>query len=140
AAREMTIHALLRHTSGLTYGGRTTNYFVKDAYKKADVDSRDLTNAELIDRLAKAPLVHQPGTAWEYSRSTDVLGRVVEVIAGTTLGGFFHERLFGPLKMTDSGFWVPKEKQARVAGRLRLGPAAANQNKRIHRASPPEIA
>jgi CubicO group peptidase (beta-lactamase class C family) len=60
AAREMSIQDLLRHTSGLTYGSRTTNYFVKDAYKKADVDARELTNAELIERLAKVPLVHQP--------------------------------------------------------------------------------
>jgi CubicO group peptidase (beta-lactamase class C family) len=123
AAREMTIQDLLRHTSGLTYGGRTTNYFVKDAYKKADVDARELTNAELIDRLAKVPLVHQPGTAWEYSRSTDVLGRVVEVIAGTTLGGFFQERIMGPLKMADSGFWVRNEKQARLAGAFATDPA-----------------
>jgi CubicO group peptidase (beta-lactamase class C family) len=126
AAREITIQDLLRHTSGLTYGARTTNYFVKDAYKKADVDARELTNADLIERLAKVPLVHQPGTAWEYSRSTDVLGRVVEVIAGTTLGGFFHERLFGPLKMTDSGFWVAKEKQGRLAGGFATDPATGD--------------
>jgi CubicO group peptidase (beta-lactamase class C family) len=131
AAREMTIQDLLRHTSGLTYGARTTNYFVKDAYRKADVDARELTNAELIDRLAKVPLVHQPGTVWEYSRSTDVLGRVVEVIAGTTLGGFFQERLFGPLKMTDSGFWVAKEKHARLAGSFATDPATGNANNLI---------
>jgi CubicO group peptidase (beta-lactamase class C family) len=131
AAREMTIQDLLRHTSGLAYGARTTNYFVKDAYRKADVDARELTNAELIDRLAKVPLVHQPGTAWEYSRSTDVLGRVVEVIAGTTLGGFFQERLFGPLKMTDSGFWVAKEKHARLAGSFATDPATGNANNLI---------
>ena len=123
AAREMTIQDLLRHTSGLTYGARTTNPVVKDAYKKEQVDARDLTNAELIERLAKVPLVHQPGTAWEYSRSTDVLGRVVEVVADTTLGGFFQERIFRPLRMTDSGFWVAGEKQTRLAGAFATDPA-----------------
>jgi CubicO group peptidase (beta-lactamase class C family) len=139
AAREMTIQDLLRHTSGLTYGGRTTNYFVKDMYKKVDVDGREHTNAELIDKLAKVPLVHQPGTTWEYSRSTDVLGRVVEVISGTTLGGFFQERVFGPLKMTDSGFWVPKAKQARVAGAFATDPATGDPIKLIDVTAQPKF-
>ena len=138
AAREMTIQDLLRHTSGLAYGSRTTNPVVKDAYKKEEVDARDLTNADLIDRLAKVPLAHHPGTAWEYSRSTDVLGRVVEVIAGTTLGGFFQERLFAPLKMTDSGFWVEKSKQARLAGGFATDPATGNPNTLIDVTAPPK--
>ena len=115
AEREITIQDLLRHTSGLTYGGRSTKSSVREAYEKAGVDSADLTNAELIDRLAKVPLVHQPGASWEYSRSTDVLGRVVEVVAGTTLGKFFEERIYGPLGMRDSGFWVSADKHGRIA-------------------------
>ena len=115
AEREITIQDLLRHTSGLTYGGRSTKSSVREAYEKAGVDSSDLTNAELIDRLAKVPLVHQPGASWEYSRSTDVLGRVVEVVAGTTLGKFFEERIYGPLGMRDSGFWVAADKHGRIA-------------------------
>src|SRR5206468_485835 len=81
-----TIQDLLRHTSGLVYGEITVNAPVKEAYIKAGVyqpdglpfDSRGMTPAEQVERLAKAPLAHQPGTVWEYSLSTDVLGRVVE--------------------------------------------------------------
>ena len=107
-AREITIQDLLRHTSGFAYGSRTRNALVKERYAKEGVDSRDLTNAELVDRLARVPLAHQPGASWEYSRSTDVLGRLVEVIAGVPLGRFFEERIFAPLKMTDSAFTSPR--------------------------------
>ena len=123
ARREITIQDLLRHTSGITYGGRTTNATVKEAYARAGVDARDLTNAELVDRLATVPLVHQPGASWEYSRSTDVLGRVVEVISGVSLGRFLGDRIFAPLAMKDSGFFVPKEKLDRVAQPFAVDPA-----------------
>src|SRR5438094_2113229 len=85
AARQMTIQYLLRPTSGLVYGGFTNHAQVKELYAKVGVDWRDVTPAEQIERLAKVPLAHQPGSAWEYSLSTDVLGRVVEVEWGTTL-------------------------------------------------------
>ncbi|HXA96890.1 MAG TPA: serine hydrolase domain-containing protein [Candidatus Dormibacteraeota bacterium] len=127
ARREITIQDLLRHTSGFTYGGRTTNAMVKEAYAKAGVDARDLTNAELVQRLATVPLAHQPGTAWEYSRSVDVLGRVVEVISGKSLGGFFAERIFTPLAMKDSGFFVAKDKLARVAQAFPVDPATGEK-------------
>jgi CubicO group peptidase (beta-lactamase class C family) len=126
AEREMTIQDLLRHTSGLVYGEITVNAPVKEAYTKAGVyqpagfpfDARDMTPAEQVERLAKAPLAHQPGTVWEYSLSSDVLGRVVEAASGMTLGRFLEERLFQPLKMTDSGFFVPAAKLGRVAQAL----------------------
>jgi len=108
--RDMTIQDLLRHTSGLTYGGK-----LKDLYDKAGITSEDYTNAELVERLGKLPLAYQPGTSWEYSRATDVLGRLVEVVSGTTLAGVFHERIFVPLAMPDSGFYVPAEKRERIA-------------------------
>src|SRR5436309_6157578 len=88
AEREMTIQDLLRHTSGLVYAGFTGHARVKELYGKVGVDWRDVSPAEQIERLAKVPLAHQPGTAWEYGLSTDVLGRVIEVVSGTTLGGF----------------------------------------------------
>ena len=115
AQREITIQDLLRHTSGFTYGFRTTKVVVREAYAKHAIDSADTTNAGLIDRIAKAPLAHQPGTVFEYGRSTDVLGRVVEVVSGKTLGRFFEERIFRPLKMVDSAFHVPADKHARLA-------------------------
>jgi CubicO group peptidase (beta-lactamase class C family) len=138
AQREITIQDLLRHTSGFAYGSRTRNARVKEAYASAGVDARDLTNAELVERLAKVPLAHQPGTAWEYSRSTDVLGRLVEVIAGVPLGKFFEERIFVPLKMTDSGFWVPKAKLARLAQPLATDPATGDAIKLIDVTAPPK--
>ena len=121
ARRQMTIQDLLRHTSGLTYGifGKSA---VKELYLKAGVDDRDHTNAELIDKLAKVPLHYQPGTTWEYSRSTDVLGRIVEVVSGKTLGQFFDERIFRPLDMRDSGFWARPEGQGRIATALPADP------------------
>ena len=123
AEREMTVQDLLRHTSGLADAEVTQNAPVKDAYAKSGLykpagpsyESRDMTPAEHVERVSKAPLIHQPGTYWEYSIATDVLGRVVEAVSGKTLGAFLDERLFKPLKMTDTGFWVPPEKIKRLA-------------------------
>ena len=84
AEREITLQDLLRHTSGLVYGQNTANARVKELYAKESVGWADVTPAEQIERLAKVPLAHQPGTAWEYSLSTDVMGRVVEVVSGKT--------------------------------------------------------
>ena len=115
AEREITIQDLLRHTSGLVYGNNTSNAAVKEAYAKEGVDWNGVTPDEQIDRLAKVPLAHQPGGAWEYSLSTDVLGRVVESVSGMTLGQFLQQRIFTPLRMTDTSFLVPREKVARLA-------------------------
>jgi len=115
AERPITIQDLLRHTSGLVYGGFTNHAQVKELYAKNGVDWRDVTPAEQLERLAKVPLAHQPGSAWEYSLSTDVLGRVVEAVSGTSLGKFLAERVFAPLKMTDTAFLVPKDKVGRLA-------------------------
>ena len=115
AERPITVQDLLRHTSGFVYGGFTSNEPVKAAYSKLGVDWQNVTPAEQIDRLAQAPLAHQPGTTWEYSLSTDVLGRVVEKVSGMPLGTFLAERVFTPLKMNDTSFVVPKDKVARLA-------------------------
>jgi len=112
--REMTVQDLLRHTSGLTYGTRNDGP-VGRAYRDAKVGSRDDTNAELVAKLGKLPLVHAPGTRFEYSVSTDVLGRLVEVVSGRALGEFFAERIFRPLRMTDTAFHVPADKLGRAA-------------------------
>jgi CubicO group peptidase (beta-lactamase class C family) len=103
--RDMTIQDLLRHTSGLTYG-----FFGPGLVKKAYVDGKVWddypTNAELVDRLAKLPLAYQPGTTWDYSQSTDILGRVIEVVSGKSLYQFEKERLLDPLGMKDTAFYV----------------------------------
>jgi CubicO group peptidase (beta-lactamase class C family) len=113
-AREMTIQDLLRHTSGLIYGSRGKS-LVNAAYIEAEIGNRDFTLAEFVTRLSKLPLRFSPGERWEYGVSTDVLGRVVEVVSGKSLGEFLQERIFGPLGMTDTGFYVPPEKLSRAA-------------------------
>ena len=113
--REMNIQDLLRHTSGIVYGPYTSHPKVKELYAKEGVDWKDLTAAEQIERLAKVPLAHQPGTTFEYSLSVDVLGRVIEAVSGMSLGQFLQQRIFGPLGMTDSAFIVPQDKVARLA-------------------------
>jgi CubicO group peptidase (beta-lactamase class C family) len=114
ADRPITVQDLLRHTSGLTYEFRG-NTPVHKAYGEARVARLKQTNADQVEVLGKLPLLHQPGTAWEYSRSTDVLGRLVEVISGQTLGSLLAERILRPLGMTDSGFSVPEVDQGRIA-------------------------
>jgi CubicO group peptidase (beta-lactamase class C family) len=138
ADREMTVQDLLRHTAGLAYGEITQNAPVKDALLKAGIfkteiefDARDLPPAEQVERLAKVPLAHQPGTVWEYSHASDLLGRVVEAASRQRLADFLATRLFGPLKMADTGFWVPKEKLDRLAQPFAVDPAGGKPNKLI---------
>lgn len=114
ALQPIMVQDLLRHTSGLTYEFRG-NSPVQRAYNEARTSRLKQTNAEQADLLAALPLLYQPGTRWEYSRSTDVLGRLVEVISGQTLGQFLQERILAPLGMEDTGFWVPESKQGRIA-------------------------
>src|SRR5262249_28240725 len=113
ARREMTVRDLMRHTSGLTYGQPGTP--VDELYRKNRIGGPDDTRAEMVRKLGKLPLLYQPGTRFHYSVSTDVLGRVVEVASGQPLDRFFEERIFRPLDMKDTGFFVPKEKLDRFA-------------------------
>jgi CubicO group peptidase (beta-lactamase class C family) len=114
AERAITIQDLLRHTSGLTYEFRG-NGPVHKMYNAARIYSRDQSNADQVTALSKLPLLHQPGTKWEYSRSSDVVGRLVEVLSGMTLGQFLQQRLFAPLGMADTAFHVPVSLQPRLA-------------------------
>jgi CubicO group peptidase (beta-lactamase class C family) len=116
--RPITIQDLLRHTSGITYAfsghGR-----VHAAYGEERFDVSRPSNAEVAERIAALPLSQQPGTTWEYGHSTDVLGRVIEVVEGKPLFLVFRERLFDPLGMTDTSFYVTDPaKQARIAEAL----------------------
>jgi CubicO group peptidase (beta-lactamase class C family) len=120
--REMTVHDLLRHTSGLTYGNRGQSAVHKQYPRSSNASSREMTGAELIERLAKVSLLHRPGTTWEYGLSTDVLGLVVEAVAGARLGRVLEERVFRPLKMPDTGFIVPADKRGRIAQPLAKDP------------------
>lgn len=113
AEREIAILDLMRHTSGLNYAGP------KDAngesiYKQALGDMH-YTLGEFVRRLASAPLVHQPSTIWDYSYSIDVLARLVEVVSGKSIDEYFSERIFQPLRMVDTGYYVPEAKWSRLA-------------------------
>ncbi|MFC7738298.1 serine hydrolase domain-containing protein [Roseomonas sp. GCM10028921] len=114
--REPTVLDLLRHTSGLTYGVPTAEAgSVPRAYADAKVGDLSQTGEEFIANIARQPLRHQPGRFWEYSHSTDVLGRVVEVASGQPLDRFFAERILGPLDMTQTAFWAGQERAPRLA-------------------------
>jgi CubicO group peptidase (beta-lactamase class C family) len=111
--RPMTVQDLLRHTSGLTYGIFGSSP-VDDLYKKSTIfASKSL--ADMVATIASMPLAHQPGEYWEYSVSTDVLGRIVEVVSGMDLDRFVAERIAGPLKMTDTGFYLTAAQATRLA-------------------------
>ena len=121
ATREMTVHDLLRHTAGLTYGFEGKS-LVKDEYKKNRLDGVELTGAEWIEKLSKLPLQSQPGAKWEYSIATDVLGVVLERVSGQSLDALLAGRIFRPLGMKDTAFSVAPEKQNRIAEPFEIDP------------------
>ena len=112
--RAMTIQDLLRHTSGLTYEflGQSP---VQQQYAALNIGSRERNNDTFSQALATVPLAFEPGSAWEYSRSTDVLGRLVEVISGQSLGAFLQQHILHPLGMHDTAFAVPPKQWDRIA-------------------------
>jgi CubicO group peptidase (beta-lactamase class C family) len=115
-SRAMTVQDLMRHTSGLTYG-----FFGEGMVKKLYVDNNittapEMTNAEFAERIATMPLAYHPGSTWDYSNSTDVLGRIIEIVSGQTLYEHLKARLLDPLGMRDTSFYLPEpERQARLA-------------------------
>lgn len=113
-ATPMTIRHLLTHTSGLTYGWDQKSY-VDSLYRVSGASGWDATLAEKVKILTAIPLKHQPGTKYEYSVSIDVAGYLVEVISGKPLDIYMKEKIFGPLKMVDTDFFVPEEKHSRLA-------------------------
>ena len=117
AKRPITIRQLLTHTSGLTYHW---NARLGKQYREAGMGHgvlhQDGTIGDAVKKLARLPLLFQPGDAWEYSVADDVLGYLVEVVSGMPLNKFLDERLFKPLGMKDTGFFLPQEKVSRLAG------------------------
>jgi len=112
--RPMTIQDLLRHTSGVTYD-HTGNSLVQQLYKESRLRSRKITNAEHAAMVAELPLICQPGAEWNYSRSTDILGRIIEIVSGKTLGAFLTERILAPLQMAETAFFTGEENAGRLA-------------------------
>ncbi|HTU21465.1 MAG TPA: serine hydrolase domain-containing protein [Gemmataceae bacterium] len=118
ASREITIHDLLTHTSGLSYrflARPTLSALYREGGVSDGLVHPRCSSADNVRRLAKQPLLFPPGSAWEYGLSTDVLGVVVEAVSGQDLDSFFRERIFGPLKMDDTFFLVPQAKRDRLA-------------------------
>src|SRR5271169_6322658 len=112
--RPMTIQDLLRHTSGITYD-HTGNSLVQQLYQQSPLRSRKITSAEHAALVAGLPLLCQPGTEWNYSRSTDILGRIIEVVSGKTLSAFLTERVLAPLQMAETAFHTGEENAGRLA-------------------------
>mgnify|MGYP000641475781 CR=1 FL=1 len=112
----ITVYDLLRHTAGMTYEflGQSP---VQKMYEEAGlrITARGHSNAEFADLLARMPLMFEPGSIWEYSRATDVLGALLEVVAGQSLGQLLQEQVLGPLGMVDTAFYVSPDKQHRIA-------------------------
>jgi CubicO group peptidase (beta-lactamase class C family) len=125
----LTVHHLLTHTSGITYS-LFNRPVLGELYRQLGVSDVLIetpgTMADNVRKLAAAPLLHQPGAAWEYGLNTDVLGRVIEVVSGQTLDEFFRVRIFKPLAMHDTHFLVPPEKRPRLAALY-----APDENKKI---------
>ena len=148
AEREMTVQDLLRHTAGLAYGELTGNPEVREGYAEAGTfkpdglafDARSVTPEDEVAGLADVPLVHQPGTVWEYSLASDVLGRVIEAVSGMPLADFLDQRLFTPLGMDTAGFSVPQNKASRIAQPFEIDPASGEPLPLIDVTEPPENA
>ncbi len=121
--REIDIRDLFTHTSGLTYGF-LFQHPVDAMYREHKIARPDETLEEMCKRLAGLPLVFSPGTRWNYGHSTDVLGRVIEVISGQPLDVFLQERIFTPLGMEDTGFYVPEAKWPRLMACYSRDPAS----------------
>lgn len=117
AKREITIRDLLTHTSGIGYaqiGSKEANAIYAKNGVVGGIGVKGISLADNINRLAPLPIFHQPGEKWTYGLNTDVLGYLVEVVSGMTLDQFFRKRIFEPLGMKDTYFYLPKEKQNRL--------------------------
>ena len=128
--QQATVQDLLRHTAGLTYEFMGSSA-VQRQYAQLRIGSRERTNAQFSHDLAALPLMFEPGTVWEYGRATDVLGRLVEVVSGQTLGAYFQQHIFAPLGMTETWFTVPKEHHARIAEPFARDPEGGMQMRLI---------
>ena len=129
ANRPITVQDLLRHTSGLTYAEFTRSPAMRTAYQDVGLFSATvpfksmmLSPSEQVDAFSKAPLLWQPGSTWEYSLSTDLLGRVLEAVSGKSLHALLNEKLIQPLGMKDTSFLIPASKVARIAEPLLIEP------------------
>jgi CubicO group peptidase (beta-lactamase class C family) len=149
AERAMTIQDLLRHTSGLTYAFTgnsavqrlygSSRLFAPDPTNARTFLARDLSTAEFISELAQLPLIDQPGASWYYSHSTDVIGRLIEIVSGQKLSAFLHERIIAPLGMRDTAFYLPADKRERLAAPFATDPDSGKPVELIDMPTPPRF-
>jgi CubicO group peptidase (beta-lactamase class C family) len=132
AKRQPTIQDLLRHTSGLTYGARGNTPVHKLWPRGSGVAVTQFTGPEFLETIGKLPLLHEPGTAWDYSLSTDVLGLVIEAVSGKPLSAFLSERIWQPLGMVDTAFAVPDDKRGRHARAFPNDPLSGKRQSVMH--------
>ncbi len=123
AQRQITIQDLMRHTSGLIYGGRGTT-LVHKQYPEGSSAIAGMSGDQFLDKLASLPLLHQPGAVWDYGFGIDVLGLVIEKVSGQPLGEYLKANLWAPLGMNDTGFYIPPDKAARYAKPLPNDPTS----------------
>jgi len=114
AKSSITIRQLLSHSSGLSYGFFDPGTAIYKALNERGVHNPMTTLADMVDVLADMPLIYQPGTSWEYSLATDVTARLVEIISGQSFDTFIKARIFDPLGMVDTGFFVPEKHHGRL--------------------------
>lgn len=129
--RPILVHDLMRHAAGFVYAGSTKSPRVRDMYNAANIEARevDITGDAMLAALGKIPVVHQPGTFWEYSISVDVLGLLIERVANKPLDMLLKDMLFDPLGMKDTAFWVPPQHAARIAEAYDADPLKATMLK-----------
>ncbi len=130
-SRPVMVHDLMRHSAGFVYAGGTRSPRLKEMYEKGNIEARetDITGDAMLVALGKIPLAHQPGTFWEYSIAVDVLGLLIERVAGKPLDRLLKEMLFDPLGMKDTAFWVPPQHATRVADAFDSDPQKAGMLK-----------
>lgn len=138
AQREPTVHDLLRHTAGFTYEFLGDSA-VQRQYRAADISSRARTNAEFCRALAALPLAHQPGSCWEYSRATDVLGGLLEAVTGQGLGDLLQGRILAPLGMKDTAFSVAPDQFGRIAEPFAADPDTGQPVALLNARKPPRF-
>ena len=138
-ARPIWVQDLMRHTAGFVYAGGTKSARIKEMYEKGNIEARetDITGDEMLKNLGQIPLAHQPGTVWEYSIATDVLGLLIERVAKRPLDALLKEMLFDPLGMKDTAFWVSPDKAGRLAESLDADPLKAAMVKSYRDSSNP---
>jgi CubicO group peptidase (beta-lactamase class C family) len=138
AARSITIQDLLRHTAGFTYEFRGPGA-VQKMYMLARLANRSQSAGDHVSALAKLPLLHHPGTQWEYSRATDVVGRLIEVLSGSTLGEYFERNILGPLGMVDTAFHVLPSQHHRLAEAFARDPESGSGVQLLEVRDPPRF-